>query len=97
MVVIKFTFVNMVRSLSFDKRKVKQNITKETTPKISGMLLVLENEIPQTITPKKNKAGNKNPAKVPFLFPPTDMYKKSFNQVDKEICHLLQNSVIEAD
>ena len=55
MVVIKFTFVNMVRSLSFDKRKVKQNTTKETTPKISGMLLVLENEIPQTITPNKDE------------------------------------------
>ena len=33
----------------------------------------------------------------PSRFPPIEIYKKSFSQVDNEMCHLLQKSVIEVD
>ena len=65
MVVIKFTLVYMVFSFSLENKKVKINIIVDATAKINGMLLVVENEIPQIIVPTKNKLGNKNPTKVP--------------------------------
>lgn len=63
----------------------------------SGIKLSFTFDIPQSSNPKKNKLGNKYPANVPSLFPPIEIYKKSFSHVDNEICHLLQKSVIDTD
>lgn len=35
--------------------------------------------------------------RFPFLFPPRGMYKYSLNHVEREICHLLQNSLMLAE
>src|SRR5688572_23020010 len=88
MVVIRLTLVNIVRSFSFDNKNVNPKRRVAETATISGILLVGDCVIPHTINPKKNKAGNKNPANVPLRLPPTEIYKKSFNHVDNEICHL---------
>ena len=51
--------------------------------------------------PCQNPVARKTIAKFinvlnfPFLFPPSGIYKYSLNQVDNEMCHLLQNSVID--
>jgi hypothetical protein len=55
----------MVFSFSLENKKVKINIIVDATAKINGMLLVVENKIPQIMIPIKNKLGNKKPAKVP--------------------------------
>jgi hypothetical protein len=63
--------VYIVFSFSLENKKVKTKTIVDATAISNGILLVLEKETPQTIAPVKNKLGNKNPANVPYRFPPT--------------------------